>query len=204
MKIQLKKSDACERNKDVILDILKQYIQNKPDRLFEVGSGTGQHAVYFTKYFTNLHWVTSDRKDNLLPLKQKFKKEQIANLHGPETYDVAKDSFPKLKFDYLFTANTFHIMSWKEVKALLKAFKKHLRPGALVFIYGPFKYNGEFTSESNDKFDKSLKASNVKSGIRSFEDVNEIMLKNGFVMKNDHKMPANNQLLVYVRDQTVK
>ena len=200
----MRNSPSCERNKDVILDILKQYIKNKPDRLFEVGSGTGEHAVYFSKYFSKLNWVSSDRKENHPGLKLRFKKEQLKNLHGPETYDVSKDVFPKLKFDYLFTANTLHIMSWKEVKALLKAFKKHLRPSSLVFIYGPFKYNGEFTSESNAQFDISLKGRDPKSGIRSFEDINDIMLKNGFILKNDHKMPANNQLLVYVREQTVK
>jgi hypothetical protein len=90
-------------------------------------------------------------------------------------------------------------MHWKEVKSLIKQFGGRLREGARVVIYGPFKYGGNFTTQSNEEFDLSLKAKDPMSGIRSFEDVNNNMIKNGFELVMDVAMPANNQMLVYRR-----
>ena len=90
-------------------------------------------------------------------------------------------------------------MSWKEDKTLFKLLGKRLREGSLVFFYGPFNYDGKFTSPSNEEFEKWLKERNPKSGIRAFEDVESSMQKFGFKLLKDHEMPANNRLLVFER-----
>ncbi len=113
--------------------------------------------------------------------------------------DVAKDDFPKLRFDVVFTANTFHIMSWKDCKSFIKLLGHRLREGSRAVFYGPFKYNGEYTSESNKEFDAMLKTRDPQSGIRAFEDINTNMMKQGFELVEDYEMPANNHCLVYVR-----
>ncbi len=190
-------SPAADRNKEPILDLLKLYISK--GRLLEIGSGTGQHAVFFGQALPELQWITSDVKRNHSTIKEYLIEAKLKNVHGPETLKVGEHDFPKGKFNYLFTANTFHIMSWKEVKTLIKLFGKRLREGALVFIYGPFNYNGDFTSESNKAFNDSLKDRNTNSGIRNFEDVLSNMQASGFKILNDHEMPANNRLLVFER-----
>lgn len=192
-------ASSCERNRDPILDVLKQYL--KTGRLLEIGSGTGQHAVYFANHFSQLQWVCSDRKENHQIIQDRLKEVRLPNLHGPMTLKIGEDDFPdKRPFQYVFTANTLHIMPWKENKTLFKLLGKRLREGALVFIYGPFNYQGKYTSPSNESFDKWLKDTHSESSaIRNFEDVLSAMQKNGFKLLNDHQMPANNRLLVFER-----
>jgi len=191
-------SPFVEKNKVPILEVLKQYIL-KEGRLLEVGSGTGQHAVYFAEYFNNVQWIASDTKNKHKNIKKSFKEAKLQNVHGPETLEIGVDDFPKGMFHYLFTANTLHIMSWKENKTFFKLLGKRLRKGSLVFIYGPFNYAGKFTSQSNEEFDKWIKEKDPLSGIRNFEDVKQRMEKAGFKMLKDHEMPANNRLLVFER-----
>ena len=172
-------SPACERNQPHILTVLNQYNLSE-GRLLEIGSGTGQHAVFFASKFPKLHWVCSDVAGNHNGIKEWLKEAKLSNIHGPEKLVVGKDDFPgKRPFDYVYSANTLHIMSWKEDKALFKLLGKRLREAALVFFYGPFNYKGEYTSESNKEFDAHLKERNPQSGIRNFEDVEGAMLKNG-------------------------
>ena len=191
---------ACERNQQPILEVLKQYNLTE-GRLLEVGSGTGQHAVYMAKNFPNLHWVCSDLEENHDGIKSWLKEAKLSNIHGPERFKIGKDDFPgKKPFQYVFTANTLHIMSWKEDKSLFKLLGKRLREGALVFFYGPFNYKGQFTSESNRDFDAWLKEKySSASGIRNFEDILGAMTKFGFKLLSDHEMPANNRMLVFER-----
>jgi cyclopropane fatty-acyl-phospholipid synthase-like methyltransferase len=192
-------SPACERNRDPILEILKQYITKEDRRLLEIGSGTGQHAVYFAPNFPQVEWHPSDVPGNIPGMKLWFNEAKIQNIQIPVKLEIGQHEFPKLKYDVVYTSNTFHIMHWKECKTFMKMLGNRLREGSRVFIYGPFKYEGSFTSPSNEQFDQELKARDPASGIRSFEDVNNAMIKNGFELINDFDMPANNQMLVYNR-----
>lgn len=192
-------SAACDRNKDPILNVLKEHIDPADRRLLEIGSGTGQHAVYLAPQFPWLEWFPTDLSNNLAGINEWLKEAGVPNIHSASRLDVSKDDFPKLKFDVVFTANTFHIMHWKDCKTLMKLLGHRLREGSRAMIYGPFKYHGAFTSESNQQFDQSLKVRDPLSGIRSFEDVNANMEKNGFQLVHDYEMPANNRMLVYKR-----
>jgi cyclopropane fatty-acyl-phospholipid synthase-like methyltransferase len=192
-------SQACERNSEPILKILVQYLTK--GRLLEVGSGTGQHAVFMAPHFPDITWVCSDVVENHPGIKAWLNEAKLKNIEGPKALKVGVDDFPDKKpYQYVFTANTLHIMSWKEVKTLFKLLGKRLREGSLVFLYGPFNYNGEYTSEGNRDFDQWLKERHSSaSAIRNFEDVEKSMQKNGFKLLMDHQMPANNRILVFER-----
>ena len=192
-------SEACERNKGPILEVLRDYISIENKRLLEIGTGSGQHAVAFAKEFPWLEWYPSDKKSVFAGMRMWFEESRLRNIQQPIPFEVGKDDFPKLMFDAVFTANTLHIMAWKECKTLIKMLGHRLRENALVFFYGPFNYNGTYTSPSNESFDKMLKERDPSSGIRAFEDVNNNMVKQGFELIDDHEMPANNRLLVYRR-----
>lgn len=197
-------SAACDRNKDAILEVLKQTIQPTDRRLLEIGSGTGQHAVYLAPFFPQLEWFPTELSANLAGMNLWFNEARIPNIQKPTRLDVSKDDFPKLKFDVVFTANTLHIMHWKDCKSFMKLLGHRLREDSRAIFYGPFKYNGEFTSPSNAEFDLSLKSRDPLSGIRNFEDINANMIKNGFELLEDHEMPANNRMLVFNRLKFVK
>ena len=191
-------SPSTERNKEPILEVLKKYILLE-GRLLEIGSGTGEHAIYIAEYFRNVEWLTTDTKAKHKAIKDWLKDANLKNVHGPEALMIGRDDFPKGIFNYVFTANTLHIMSWKENKTLFKLLGKRLREGAQVFIYGPFNYDGKFISASNEEFDTWLKERDEASGIRNFEDVVQQMKKAGFKLVEDHEMPANNRLLAFER-----
>lgn len=190
---------SVERNRDPILEVLQTFL-TQPGHLLEIGSGTGDHALYFAERFPEIHWVVSDVKARQKALQEKVLSAGLENLSGPQILMAGRDDFPSKKpYQYVFSANTLHIMSWKECKSLFKLLSKRLRENAVVFFYGPFNYNGEFTSESNQAFDKHLKEQNAKSGIRNFEDIVNAMEKGGFKLLKDQPMPANNRTLIFIR-----
>lgn len=192
-------SPAAERNKEPILGVLKEVLTSEDSAVFEVGSGTGQHAIFFAGHFPWIRWTCSERQEYLEGLKAALEKSGIKNLAGPQLFEVGKDSFPKERYDLVFTANTFHIMSWKEVKTLVKILGKDLAPGARFAVYGPFKYSDRPQEESNKAFDANLRARDPASGIRSFEDVKSQFEKRDFRLLKDYAMPANNRMLVFIK-----
>jgi len=195
-------SDACERNKQPILDVLERYLDH-PARVLEIGSGTGQHAVHFARRLASVTWQPSDRAECLPGLAARIRLEGGTNIHPPIVLDVAtRADWPAAgSFDALFTANTLHIVSWPHAQDLFRGVARLFAPvaGALLFVYGPFKYRGEFTTSSNAAFDGALRARDPASGIRDFEAVDALAAQAGFALVEDCAMPVNNQMLVWRR-----
>ncbi len=196
MNSQLPFSEACEKNKTSILNILKKHIKEQKI-LLEIGSGSGQHAAFFAERFPNLVWQSSDVTETLSSLNLRIVESQLKNL--PEALPVNVDNllWSEDKYDLIFTANSLHIMSDSSVRNFFLGLPKVLEDFGLVLIYGPFKYKGQFTTESNAEFDNWLKARDLRSGIRDFESVNFLAKEAGLELIEDASMPANNQLLVY-------
>jgi len=190
---------SCERNKAPILTILEKYCQHRdinPFKIFEIGSGTGQHACFFSEKLPFVEWTTSDMEENHAGIKA-WIAESHQKILGPVKFEAGKDSVEFDSYDMVFSANTLHIMGWKSCKTLFKKLGKSMKTDSLVLFYGPFNYRGEFTSESNRTFDGWLKDRSPAMGIRAFEDVTNNMAKNGFFLKEDIEMPANNRILVF-------
>ena len=193
---------ACDRNRDPILAVLRQHFADRR-RVLEIGSGTGQHAVYFAAALPHLSWQTSDRAENLPGIGQWLAEAALPNTPSPLCFDVATDPPRGARYDALFSANTLHIMGWAEVEALFARLPELLSDDARVVIYGPFNYNGCFTSDSNAAFDASLRARGAHMGIRDFEAVNDLAGQAGLVLLEDCAMPANNRCLVWRRGPAV-
>ena len=194
----LKFSDACERNKDPILKILKHGFNNS-NLVLEIGSGTAQHAVYFGKHLSHLNWQPTDLNENLASIKERIELEATDNVKSPIELDVSKHPWPVLDVDAVFTANTFHIMSWELVENFFVGLGEVLNRRGALCVYGPFKYRGKYTSESNKKFDGFIKSRDPQSGIRDFEAVNKLAIEQGLRLLEDHQMPANNQCIGWKR-----
>jgi SAM-dependent methyltransferase len=189
-------SDACERNKVPILEVLRTAFTDCT-RVIEIGSGTGQHAVHFARYLPHLHWQPTDRAEHLPGLSARIAAEGPPNLAAPVELDVLAEPWPAVRGDAVFSANTLHIMSWVGVQALFAGLPRILATGGVLAVYGPFKYAGRCTTESNAAFDAMLRERDPQSGIRDFETVNELAEVAGLRLSADHAMPANNQLLVW-------
>lgn len=192
-------AEACERNRAPILEVLRDHFADRRQAL-EVGSGTGQHAVYFAAALPQLTWQTSDLASSLPGIRLWIEESGLPNLPPPIPLD-ATGPLPDARFDAIFTANTLHIMSWSEVRALFAALPKVLTADAVLAVYGPFNYDGRFTSPSNASFDAWLKQRySPQSGIRDFAAVDELVRSIGFALVEDRPMPANNRTLVWRRN----
>jgi cyclopropane fatty-acyl-phospholipid synthase-like methyltransferase len=191
-------SEACERNKQPILDKLRDELAGS-SRVLEIGSGTGQHAVHFARDLRHLQWQPTDRSVYLHALAARIAEEGTPNLLAPLELDVLQEQWPLVAVDAVFSANTLHIMSWPEVEALFSGVGRVLSAGGVLVVYGPFRYAGRYTSESNATFDRSLRDRDPASGIRDIEAVSRLALTHGLVLTTDSAMPANNQLLAWSR-----
>ncbi len=189
-------SESCEQNKQVILETIKPLLQNYRSVL-EIGSGTGQHAVYFAQHMPHLQWQTSDRQENIEGIQLWLEEAHLSNISSPLVLDVMQAEWPKLSVDAVFMANTLHIMSWHDVEAFFSQISKVLEKNASLIIYGPFNYHGQYTSESNQRFDQWLKSRDPNSGIKDFSEVNQLAEENQLKLVADYEMPANNRILYW-------
>ncbi len=204
-------SQACENNKQPILEILQTELQGF-SHVLEIGSGTGQHSVYFTPNLPEIQWQTSDVISNHRHIIAWLNAYPAPNLYLPLAFDLAHDSVPVSShldsghlnssdiakpYDVIFTANTLHIISWALVERLFTLASEALPVDGKLIIYGPFNENGNYTSEGNQRFDAMLRAGNPDSGIRDKEDVVSLANAHHLQFSKTYAMPANNQLLVF-------
>ena len=191
-------SEACERNKGPILEVLRPAFADRT-QVLEIGSGTGQHAVYFAAHLTYLTWHPTEQLAYLADLASRVKLEGTRNLRPPTVLDVKQSIWPLRSVDAVYSANTLHIMGWAEVEAMFRGVDAVLSPHGVVCIYGPFRYAGRYTSDSNRDFDLMLQERDPLSGLRDLTEVGALAGRHALRLRVDHDLPANNRLLEFVR-----
>ena len=191
-------AESCEQNKHPILTVLREEFAQASE-ILEIGSGTGQHAVFFAHALPHLHWQTSDCSESHPGILAWLSEDGGDNVHLPLTLDGSRDPWPRHPYDGIFSANTVHIMAWTEVEKLFEGVGQVLAPDGRFCLYGPFNRDGKFTSESNARFDAWLKQRDPKSGIRDRSELDGLARKQGLQRVADHEMPANNRILVWQR-----
>ena len=187
---------SCARNREPILGVLRRHFADCR-RVLEIGSGTGQHAIFFAAGLPHLAWQASDRADNLPGIRAWLAEAALPNTPPPLELDVAAP-WPAVACDAVFSANTLHIMAWAEVEALFAALPGVLAEGGTLAVYGPFNYDG-YTSESNAAFDRWLKERAPHQGLREFGAVDALAARAGLRLVEDCAMPSNNRCLVWRR-----
>ena len=188
---------STEKNREPILAVLREHFAGCPEVL-EIGSGTGQHAIFFAAAMPHLMWQTSDCPENLPGIAAWLAEAALPNTPPPFALDVVGD-WPERRYDAIFSANTLHIMPWEAVVRLFARLPEVLAADARVAVYGPFNYGGSFTSESNAAFDRWLKEKAPHQGIRDFEKVNELAALAGLGLIEDRAMPSNNRCVTWQR-----
>ncbi len=192
-------AESCEQSQQVILDVIKPVLMDA-DHVLEIGSGTGQHAVFFAAAMPHLFWYPSDRQEAIAGI-QMWLDEYYAhpqtpdNIAPPIELDVMQENWPPIEVDAVFTANTLHIMHWQAVQQLFARVSSVLNEQGDMLIYGPFNYNGQYTSDSNRQFDQWLKNRDPQSDIRDLDDLQKLAEQHDLYLKDDFPMPANNRVL---------
>ena len=197
LRIKMKSfSEACERNKSVILSTIEPYLKSFTNVL-EVGSGNGQHAIYFAQNMSWLNWQTSDCEENHADINEWIEGYNGNNVNRPVALNVVQDPWPQQYYDAVYSANTVHIMPWDAVEVFFSGVGKILERGGIFMLYGPFNYNGAFSCESNRKFEGWLKSVDSERGIRDFESINQLADQAKMTLLEDIEMPANNRILIW-------
>ncbi|MDH5471655.1 MAG: class I SAM-dependent methyltransferase [Gammaproteobacteria bacterium] len=191
-------AESCEQNKQPILDVLKT-VFTESGKVLEIGSGTGQHGVFFSQQMPHLEWYPTDIEEALPGIRLWINEAGHNRIKMPSVLDVSIEIWPFRNMDYAFTANTTHIVSWPDVKSMFRGVSQSLKTGGIFCQYGPFNYHGQYTSPSNQSFDQWLKNRDPSSGIRNFEDLVLLAKENNMILYTDYEMPANNHILAWQR-----
>ncbi|CAH1793459.1 unnamed protein product [Owenia fusiformis] len=207
--VHMMRAPAAERNKDVILKVLKEHIPTCDGKLtaLEVASGTGQHTAHFAEHLPDVTWqpsecdqaslksisgyVAAGRLNNVLP------PVYIDASYPPEQW--AEGTLKPGSFDFIININMIHISEWAVTKGLFKAVNYLLKPGGQLFTYGPYRVNGVLEPESNVRFDSTLKSQNPDWGIRDTVDLQNLAVENSLQFIKMVDMPANNKILVFTK-----
>ena len=188
-------SAAAEKNSAPLLEVLRLELKDGTEVL-EIGSGTGQHDVRFAAELPALQWQTSDLEENHRGIQAWIDVARLDNVRSPLALDVSRARLNRT-FDAVFSANTAHIMAIEAVLQMLELVGKILRPGGVFCLYGPFRLNRAFTSESNARFDQSLRSRDATMGIRDLEVLETAAIAIGLQGAGLYAMPSNNLVVVW-------
>lgn len=189
---------AAERNRESILGVMR-YELSDLSSILEIGSGTGQHAVYFARQLAHLTWQTSDVAENHAVIRAWLRDADLPNTAGPLHLDVL-NATPATGFDGVFSANTAHIMSFAAVEKMFALVSRMLPQDGIFMLYGPFRQNGEFNANSNAEFHRSLRHRNPEMGIRHLEELDALARAGQMRRRRLYAMPANNHIAVWIKD----
>ncbi|VWB11357.1 SAM-dependent methyltransferase [Burkholderia pseudomultivorans] len=183
---------AAERNRGPILDVLRRVLPTS-GRVLEIASGTGQHVVYFAHALPALRWQPSDPDAQARrSVAAWIAHAGVANVDAPLAFDVRDATWPAAPFDAIVCINMIHISPWACTEALFAGAARVLRPGGVLFLYGPYRREGRHTAPSNEAFDAQLRSRDPSWGVRDLETVVALGLDRGLDCIEVVEMPANN------------
>jgi SAM-dependent methyltransferase len=193
---------APERNKAPILEVLRRVLPAE-GTLLEIASGTGQHAAYFAANLPSLTWIPSDYdEENLASIRAHLAESGLINLESPLALDVLATDWGLARFgkpDAIFCANMIHIAPWECATSLIAGAGRALGSRGVLVLYGPYRFSGAFTSESNASFDADLRRRNPAWGVRDVDDLKAVAAEHDLSLSECIAMPANNHVLVFHR-----
>jgi cyclopropane fatty-acyl-phospholipid synthase-like methyltransferase len=195
----LLESPAAERNKAPILDAIRARLP-PAGLVLEIASGTGQHIVHFARELPALAWQPSDADEHLrAAAAERIRAAGSSNVRAPLRLDVLAPEWPAIDADAIVCINMIHIAPWSATSSLLAGASRLLRPGAPLFLYGPYKRGGQHTATSNKAFDESLRTRNPEWGVRDLDDVARCAEEHGFALVEVTTMPADNLTVAFER-----
>ena len=199
---------AFHRNREPIWAVLEKFLKDKSGDVLEAGSGTGQHVVDFAQRAPQITWWPSDFNDAHLDSIAAWRAHaRPGNVRAPLRIDLSDPAWCSEMHDgrgpgpllAVFCANVIHIAPWRVAEGLVAGAGRYLRPDGKLFLYGPFKRDGEHTAPSNAAVDASLRGNDPEWGVRDIGDVKQLAERAGLHLAEIADMPANNLMLVFAR-----
>ena len=190
---------ATLRNRQPILDVLRPALPLR-GLVLELASGTGEHVAFFARAMPHLQWQPSDPDAQARRSIDAWAGEaEMPNIRPAIALDVRQDDWPVGHADAMLCINMVHISPWEATVGLMRGAGRLLPPGGLLYLYGPYRRDGQRTAPSNDAFDADLRARNPSWGVRDLEEVATEAETNSLALDRIIPMPANNLSLLFVR-----
>ena len=156
---------ATLRNRDPILAVLRRILPAR-GRVLEIASGSGEHAVHFSRNLPGLDWLPSDPDEEALrSIRAHRAAARLPNLAEPVLLDAQAASWPVTAADAVVAINMIHIAPPAATGGLAAGAGRVLAPGGLLFLYGPFVEADRETAPGNRAFDADLRARNPEWGL---------------------------------------
>ena len=183
---------ATERNREPILEVLARFVP-KEARVLEIASGSGEHAIFLSEKLEVASWQPSDADEGARASIDAWVSETNATRVLPAIdLDVTKASWPDVEANVIVCINMIHISPWAACEGLMRGAREVLAPGALLYLYGPYKRDGAHTSRSNEEFDRSLRGADPEWGVRDLDAVVNEARSRDLRLEEVIAMPANN------------
>jgi len=192
---------ATERNRQPILEVLQKFIPQEGN-ILEIASGTGEHACFFAPCFPNQQWIPSD-PDRLLRFSIEAWRQDCKsdNLQIPLDINVTlfdwDEKITHTAIAVIIAINLIHISPWSACQGLMAGAGRLLPSGGILYLYGPYKQQGQHTAISNEAFDQSLRSRNSEWGVRNLEEVVQLAETHQLILQQIIPMPANNLSLIF-------
>jgi cyclopropane fatty-acyl-phospholipid synthase-like methyltransferase len=194
------RSPSAARNREPILAVLTRVLAQGA-KVLEIGSGTGEHAVHFVTARPDLDWRPSELDPaSRASIAAWAAAEGLATIAAPIVIDTRETTWgveADAPFDAVVSINMIHIAPWEAGLGLLAGAGRLLKPGGVLFLYGPFMRGGVHTAPSNEAFDQSLKSRDPGWGVRDVDDVAREAGAHGLALEEVVAMPANNLSVVF-------
>ena len=190
---------SAARNRDAILKVLAPHLPEF-GHVLEVASGSGEHTMHFAAAHPKLTFQPSDPDpDARASIDAWTNHLRLTNVAPAIELDIAHGVSPSIRADVVICINMIHIAPWRAAVGLMRNAAIILPAGGILYLYGPYRRNGEHTAPSNAAFDADLKARNPAWGIRDLEAVATLAHDHGFSAPHIEAMPANNFSLIFAR-----
>lgn len=191
-----KHAPATLRNRDAILAVLSPLLVQQK-LVLEIASGSGEHVVHFAAALAEVTFQPSDPDtENRASIDAWAAHAGLLNIQPAMALDATAEPWTVSSVDAVLCMNMIHISPWSATIGLLRNASQALVPGGMLFLYGPYKRDGEHTAPSNAAFDLDLRARNSEWGIRNLEMVAAEAERLGFGAPEIVQMPANNLSVV--------
>lgn len=203
---QRRVAPAALRNETAIVRVLADILERAGmreghHRALELASGTGQHCATFARVFPGIEWTPSDRDEVALESIAAWRLHAgLTNLAAAEQVDLGASDWHKSfapGHGLILAINLLHISPWEITEAVMSGAAQLLAPNGRLVVYGCFKREGDWVSESNQEFDQTLRNEDARWGVRDTAEVKAAAAKARLQVEDIIPMPANNTVMVF-------
>jgi len=135
---------AGNRNREPILEVLKEKLPKESGQVLEMASGSGMHINFFAPYFKHLHFQPSDKDSEVFDNIKKLSGELgNSNIADPVHLDLTDrqtwfNAGMPASFSAIFCINIFQVAPVSIADGMMECAKYLLTENGFLLIYGPF------------------------------------------------------------------